>query len=61
MARETLDKVTAATTAEGASMVATSNEEGDCMNTESIANRKQNNYQTGTVQKNGKQNKEVKI
>jgi len=46
--------------AEDASMVATSNEEGDSMNTESIAKREQNNYQTGTVQKNGKQNKEVK-
>ena len=42
-------------------MVATSNEEGDSMNTESIAKREQNNYQTGTVQKNGKEkNKEVK-
>jgi hypothetical protein len=61
MARETLDKVTAATTAEGASMVATSNEEGDCMNTESISKTEQKKNQPGAVQKNGRQNKEVKI
>jgi hypothetical protein len=61
MARETLDKVTAATTAEGAFMAATLNDEGDFIDTESISKTEQKKNQPGAVQKNGRQNKEVKI
>ena len=60
MARETLDKVTAATTAEGAFMAAISNEEGDCVDTESITKTEQNQNQPGAVQKNGRQKRKWK-
>lgn len=60
MVRGTLDKATAATMAEAVFMAATSNDEGDCMNTESISKSEQNKNQTGAVQKNGRQKKEVK-
>jgi len=58
MARETLDKVTAATTAEGAFTVATSNEGGDHLN-----HNQRFNMRTKSVagRQNLHKNKEEKI
>jgi len=42
-------------------MAATLNDEGDFIDTESISKTEKKKNQPGAVQKNGRQNKEVKI